>query len=559
MKMKNLLLSVVVFLLVPFILSATLSGKKICVDPGHGGSDPGATGVNGSTLPNEADLVLDVDLRLRSKLQNDSATVVMTRTDDTTLTLANRVATANDNSATIFVSTHLNSFSDPAAHGTETYAYQSGTNSANLATYIQDELIDYLGRFDRGVKYAGYYVIKYTNMPAALSEGLFVSNTEEFNLISLSSAREDHATAVYRAICQYFGETPQEGGTTTDPGNALGFVYNATLGENVEGNRVAGADCYLTQSGSSDIHVVSSATGLFSFSNVESGNYELRVEKTGFNTATKDVSVIGNSDTWASTGITENNGGTATAWLKGFIYNDSTGLGNVAENRITDAKCTLTNTSTSASSSLNSDSSGLFRFNELETGSYTMKVEKSGFTTKTVSVTIIDGENWGSTAIEEVGAVELGSLSGSITSSSTYSVIDGAQCILTSNDSGDPFTVYSDASGKYSFEDMAPGAYSLAIEADGYEKWQGDVTIKSDEETVKDVQLNVSETTDKTQTPDEEIADEETPDESVTDNEQINDESQTNPDNLETPDNSTETDEENFPKDEDIGCSLTTI
>jgi hypothetical protein len=217
---------------------------------------------------------------------------------------------------------------------------------------------------------------------------------------------------------------------------------------------------------------------------------------------------------------------------------------------------------TSASTNVDSDSSGLFRFNELETGDYTMKVEKTGFSTKTVNYTINDGENWGSTGIEEVGAVELGSATGTITSKTTYSVIDGALCILT-NESDDPFTVYSDDSGKYIFEDMVPGDYSLSIEADGYEKWEGNITINTGQETVKDVQLEESEISDGTEMPDEEVtdetADEETPDESVTDNEQINDESQTNPDSLETTDNSNETDEENLPKDENVGCSLTTI
>lgn len=559
MKVRKLFIIILFSLLVPFALSATLSGKKVCVDPGHGGSDPGATGVNGSTLPNEADLVLDVDLRLKSKLENDSAIVVMTRTDDTTISLSNRVSIANDSSATIFISTHLNSYSDPAAHGTETYAYQSGTNSANLATYIQNELIDYLGRYNRGVKYAGYYVIKYTTMPAALSEGLFVSNTEEFNLISQASAREDHAIAVYRAVCQYFGETPQEGGgTTTDPGNLIGFVYNATLGDNVEGNRIAGADCYLVQGGTDEHQVVSSATGLFNFTGVEAGDYQLRIEKAGFNTTTKDVTVIADTDTWASTGITEDNGGSATAWLKGFIYNESTGLGNVAENRIEGATCTLTNDSTSATSNMDTDSSGLFRFNELEPGSYTMKIEKPGFSTKTVNFTVVDGENWGSTAIEEDGAQELGSATGTITSKTTYSVIEGAQCVLTS-ESGDPFTVYSDDSGKYLFENMVDGDYSLSIEADGYEKWQGDISINAGQETIKDVQLEESETTDETETPDKEVTDNETTDELASDEEQTNDESQEIPEKEENPDNVLETDDENLPEDENVGCSITLI
>ncbi|HQM85526.1 MAG TPA: N-acetylmuramoyl-L-alanine amidase, partial [bacterium] len=105
MKIKLTTYIAICFFFIPSILFATLSGKKICVDPGHGGSDPGAIGTNGSALPNEADLVLDVDLRLQSMLTDDAATVVMTRTDEVEVSLANRVAIANSNSVTIFVST----------------------------------------------------------------------------------------------------------------------------------------------------------------------------------------------------------------------------------------------------------------------------------------------------------------------------------------------------------------------------------------------------------------------------------------------------------------------
>lgn len=532
MKIKLTTYIAIAFFFIPSVLFATLSGKKICVDPGHGGSDPGAIGTNGSALPNEADLVLDVDLRLKSMLTDDSATVVMTRNDDVSVSLENRVAIANDNSATIFVSTHLNSFSDPSANGTETYAYQSGGNSQTLATKIQDELIDHLARFNRGVKYAGYYVIKYTSMPAALSEGLFVSNSTEFGLISQAATRQEHALGVYHAICSYFGVTPKDDpGTGETPGEVKGFAYNETKGGNVEGNRIAGADCYLKKSGEPDVHVVTSATGLFAFSSVDPGDYTLLIEKTGFNSATKDVTVTSGNPTWASTGLTESTGGTETAWIKGFVFNDSNGLGNDPENRIANATCVLKKTVGGAEVTVTTDDSGFFRFNDLEPADYTLTVSKTGFvTTSDKPLTLIAGENWASTGIAEQGAVELGGLSGTVTSKTSYLAIAGAQCVITSKTSGDPYTVYSDETGKYEFTDIIPDDYTLAVSADGYEKWTGDVTVMTDQNAVKDVELTPLETAnddDTAEIPDEnetvndtdvvETVDNETPDESVID------------------------------------------
>ncbi|HPA57741.1 MAG TPA: N-acetylmuramoyl-L-alanine amidase [bacterium] len=532
MKIKLTTYIVIAFFFIPSILFATLSGKKICVDPGHGGSDPGATGTNGSALPNEADLVLDVDLRLQSMLTDDSATVVMTRNDDVAVSLENRVAIANNASVTIFVSTHLNSSDLASANGTETFAYQPGGNSQTLATKIQNELLDHLGRTNRGVKYSGFYVIKNTTMPAALSEGLFVSNTTEFNLISQAATRQEHALGVYHAICSYFGVTPKDdpGTGTEDKVEVKGFVFNATQGENVEGNRIAGADCYLKKTGETDLHVVSSATGLFTFTNVTPGDYTLEISKTGFNTASKSVPASGNP-TWASTGLTESTGGTETAWIKGFVFNDSTGLGNVAENRVANATCVLKKTVGGAEVTVTTDDSGFFRFNDLEPADYTLTVSKTGFvTTSDKPLTLIAGENWASTGIAEQGAVELGGLSGTVTSKTSYLAIAGAQCVITSKTSGDPYTVYSDETGKYEFTDIIPDDYTLAVSADGYEKWTGDVTVMTDQNAVKDVELTPLETAnddDTAEIPDEnetvndtdvvETVDNETPDESVID------------------------------------------
>ncbi|HQN74344.1 MAG TPA: carboxypeptidase regulatory-like domain-containing protein, partial [bacterium] len=383
-----------------------------------------------------------------------------------------------------------------------------------------------------GVKYSGFYVIKNTTMPAALSEGLFVSNTTEFNLISQAATRQEHALGVYHAICSYFGVTPKDdpGTGTEDKVEVKGFVFNATQGENVEGNRIAGADCYLKKTGETDLHVVSSATGLFTFTNVTPGDYTLEISKTGFNTASKSVPASGNP-TWASTGLTESTGGTETAWIKGFVFNDSTGLGNVAENRVANATCVLKKTVGGAEVTVTTDDSGFFRFNDLEPADYTLTVSKTGFvTTSDKPLTLIAGENWASTGIAEQGAVELGGLSGTVTSKTSYLAIEGAQCVITSKTSGDPYTVYSDETGKYEFTDIIPDDYTLAVSADGYETWTGDVTVMTDQNAVKDVELTPLETAnddDTAEIPDEnetvndtdvvETVDNETPDESVID------------------------------------------
>lgn len=559
MKIRSLSYILLAVILLTANLSATLSGKKICVDPGHGGSDPGATGVNGSSLPNEADLVLDIDSRFVSMLTGDSATVIMTRTDDVAVSLENRVAIANDNSVNIFVSTHLNSNELESAHGTETYAYQSGGNGEILAGKIQDELMDHLARTDRGVKYANFFVIKNTTMPAALSEGLFVSNTAEFNLISQTDTRQEHAIALYHAVCSYYGVTPMDDpGTGEDPGNVKGFVYNATQGENVDGNRIAGADCTLSNTENS-YDVVSAATGLFSFTGVVPGDYTLTIEKTGFTTATKAISVTSGNDTWASTGI-EESGGVETAWLKGFVFNESTGLGNVAENRIADAVCVLKNTSTSAEVTVNSDSSGLFRFNDLEAGDYILTISKTGFTTKVVNLTMIAGENWGSTGIIEEGAAELGSLTGNITSKENSSAISGALCVLTHKTSGDPFSVNSDETGTYLFESMVPGDYSLTVTADGFNDWTGDITIVTDTQSVKDVELEetiTAEDSDIIIDPDNETAD---TDPAQTDLELTdNDDTPVFPDETTDSDETNDTDWADIGTEDEVGCSCSVV
>ncbi|PAK41933.1 hypothetical protein CHH87_07810, partial [Bacillus licheniformis] len=150
-----------------------LSGKTVYVDAGHGGEDSGAVG-NGLL---EKDVNLEVAILIDEKLKEEGADTVASRTDDTFLTLEDRVAKASKNASDLFISIHANS-AVPEASGTETYfdsTYQAA-DSERLASDIQERLPDALGTRDRGVKESGFYVIKNSQMPSVLVELGFITN-----------------------------------------------------------------------------------------------------------------------------------------------------------------------------------------------------------------------------------------------------------------------------------------------------------------------------------------------------------------------------------------------
>lgn len=174
----------------------------ICVDPGHGGKDPGAVGPNGLR---ESDVTLDVSRRLVSLLKTQGHSVVLTHNGDKTwsspnASLAYRVNVANKARADLFVSIHCNAALSPSAHGIETFCYKRGGQGEKYARAIQGELVKSLGLRDRGVKTATFYVLRKTVMPAVLVELGFISNAQEERLLADPSFRQKCAEAIARAI-----------------------------------------------------------------------------------------------------------------------------------------------------------------------------------------------------------------------------------------------------------------------------------------------------------------------------------------------------------------------
>lgn len=243
--MKNIhkfLAIVLVMLYCQQMIFAQLQDIKIGIDPGHGGSDPGALGVNGATLPDEADIVLRVGKDLQAKFENLGATVVMTRTTDQYLTLSYRSNLMNQQNPDAYVSVHENSFGLSSANGTETFRHKTngGANSQSLATKVQAKMVEHMGFTNRGVKNENFTAIKVnSSIPAVLTEGCFLSNPTEWNFITQSSNQICHANAIKNGILDYLGygnlisANCSNGGNNPPADNSgniapLGSLYNVT-------------------------------------------------------------------------------------------------------------------------------------------------------------------------------------------------------------------------------------------------------------------------------------------------------------------------------------------
>ena len=196
--------------------SASLQGsgnaRRIFIDAGHGGIDPGAIG-NGIV---EKELNLEVALRLRDLLEADTADpsgggeweVRMTRTDDATVSLSNRTTEANNWPADRFVSIHHNAFSSSIASGTETFSFANGTQGADLRDRLQEELLTAMGFVDRGPKTANFFVLRESLMPAALTEAGFLSNPGDAAALAAPGAVEALAQAHLFGIQRHYGLAP---------------------------------------------------------------------------------------------------------------------------------------------------------------------------------------------------------------------------------------------------------------------------------------------------------------------------------------------------------------
>lgn len=194
----------------PFIQSLTLAAicgfssvasaanfRTVVIDAGHGGHDNG--GQWGKVY--EKHLALDTAFRLESKLKSMGYQTVMTRRSDYFISLPERVNTGNSYRNAIFVSIHYNYTWKPDVSGLETFYY--GTEGQRLAQYVQSSLIRRTQTVDRKAKYARFYVIRNSTLPAILVEGGFVSNDTERSRMKSAWFRDTIAQGIVDGIQRY--------------------------------------------------------------------------------------------------------------------------------------------------------------------------------------------------------------------------------------------------------------------------------------------------------------------------------------------------------------------
>ena len=171
--------------------------NKVVLDAGHGGSDYGAIreGIN------EKDITLDVTNRVASILKSKGYKVALTRTDDTFVSLQDRVEFSESETPEIFVSIHVNSAVATEPRGVETHYYHD--YSKDLANVIHTHLVKEIDTKDRGLFKSKFYVINHTTVPAVLVEMGFISNADERAELITDTRKQKTAKAIAEGIIEY--------------------------------------------------------------------------------------------------------------------------------------------------------------------------------------------------------------------------------------------------------------------------------------------------------------------------------------------------------------------
>jgi N-acetylmuramoyl-L-alanine amidase len=232
--------------------TATPAVKRVVIDAGHGGKDPGNLGT-GRYKVTEKTIALNVSLQVGKYIEEafPDVEVLYTRDDDTFVPLHERTKFANQNGADIFISIHCDAFTRESAKGCGSYVMGPAKTEANLrmaqkenaailleddrqdnygdfdpnspeglielslrqnthihqslrfAKHVQDQMRTRVGRTDRGVKQAPFWVISFTTMPSVLIELGFLTNKEEEDFLNSEDGQTYVASAIYRAFKTY--------------------------------------------------------------------------------------------------------------------------------------------------------------------------------------------------------------------------------------------------------------------------------------------------------------------------------------------------------------------
>jgi N-acetylmuramoyl-L-alanine amidase CwlD len=181
------------------VVDETLKGKLIVIDAGHGGTETGA--IRDRIL--EKDLTLQIATALQKALEAKGAKVVMTRSDDSFVSLQERVEISNRTQPDIFVSVHINSMPQVVSPMTGVEVYYRTPQSKVLAIVLMNSLVSTLQATDRGIGERNLYVVHHTIAPSVLCEVGFISNPDERALLLTPEYQQKIVQALSTGITTY--------------------------------------------------------------------------------------------------------------------------------------------------------------------------------------------------------------------------------------------------------------------------------------------------------------------------------------------------------------------
>ena len=195
------LLTVAPALSSPAVGAATIPPPYVvCIDPGHGGNDPGAIGLDGLV---EKNLTLDISDRLAALLRADGVTVVLTRTTDASVSITQRAEIANASHADVFLPIYFNAWTTPTPDGSVVlYPYARDIPFANAISQAVTNYIKPYGDDDGGIVLRPDWWLTPT-MPVATVESLFITNPHDAALLTQGSFRQGLAEALKNGIEAY--------------------------------------------------------------------------------------------------------------------------------------------------------------------------------------------------------------------------------------------------------------------------------------------------------------------------------------------------------------------
>lgn len=477
-----LALLLVALLALPAAATAgSLTGIRIFLDPGHGGQagqsysgSPGDPGAIGPTGLREADCVLAIANRVKQQLEAQGATVNMSRSSDVFVSLSGRTAMANALGADRLVSIHQNANANPAPNYTGTHVYTSASaNSLDMAAKTVIELDRYhnIGVVStncgiRGVRQDNFHMVRESAMPAQLVENTFISNAAEETRLRQASHLQASGDAIFRGLMAHLGKTvvtdvnpptvAHTQKTAASEGSAIAIEATVTDAAGVESvvlyYRTKGSSSWIAAAMTKQLGEIYSATIPAAAATPAGVEYYLATKDKAGNSGKQPASAPAIPYAISVTAVPH------TGNLTGVLTDKATGA------RLAGVSVTATPGGAVAISS----ATGVYLFNNLNAGSYTLVGRLPGYLDGNATATVETGlTRWGSFTLARTPQT---AVSG-IVKDSNGRALGGVSIRIGT------VTVVSAGDGSFSAGPFNYGAYTLTATLAGYTPTSKNLTV----------------------------------------------------------------------------------